>query len=99
METSRCYLLKRDGADFREGFFLLFPINRFQEGITEGHTVSFVGSTGGEGSKPRLWNLQNLCPVPPYDCEYCLSHVGGLAVFSTLPERQLYPKVYQSRLK
>jgi len=26
---------------------------------------SSVGYTRGEGSKPRLWNLQNLCPVPP----------------------------------
>ena len=28
--------------------------------------IGFVGSTGSEGSKPRLWNLQNLCPVLPY---------------------------------
>ena len=27
--------------------------------------LSSVGYTRGEGSKPRLWNLQNLCPVPP----------------------------------
>ena len=33
METSKCCLLKRDGADFPEGFFLPFLINRFQEGI------------------------------------------------------------------
>ena len=35
-------------------------------GVTpEVQGISFVGCTGGEGSKPRLWNLQNLCPVPP----------------------------------
>jgi len=28
--------------------------------------ISSVGYAGGEGSKPRLWNLQNLCPVPRY---------------------------------
>ena len=33
---------------------------------TEVQGISFVGYTGGEGSKLRLWNLQNLCPVPPY---------------------------------
>ena len=27
--------------------------------------ISFVGYTGVEGVRPRLWNLQNLCPVPP----------------------------------
>jgi len=32
---------------------------------TEVQGISFVGYTGSEGSKPRLWNLQNLCPVPP----------------------------------
>jgi len=32
---------------------------------TEVQGISSVGYTGGEGSKPRLWNLQNLCPVPP----------------------------------
>ena len=34
---------------------------------TEVEGLSFVGSTGDEGSKPRSWNLQNLSPVPPYD--------------------------------
>jgi len=33
---------------------------------TEVQGTSFVGNTEGEGSKPRSWNLQNLCPVPPY---------------------------------
>ena len=28
--------------------------------------ISFVGYTGVEGGRPRLWNLQNLCPLPPY---------------------------------
>ena len=28
--------------------------------------LSFVCSTGRKGSKPRLWNIQNLGPVPPY---------------------------------
>jgi len=32
---------------------------------TEVQGISFVGNTEGEGSKPRWWNLQNLCPVPP----------------------------------
>jgi len=32
---------------------------------TEVQGISSVGYTRGEGSKPRLWNLQNLCPVPP----------------------------------
>jgi len=36
---------------------------------TEVQGISFVGYTGSEGSKPRLWNLQNLCPVPPYSAE------------------------------
>jgi len=30
---------------------------------TEVKGISFVGSTRGVGSKPRLWNLQNLGPV------------------------------------
>jgi len=34
---------------------------------TDVRGIGFVGCTGGEGSKPLLWNLQNLCPVlvPP----------------------------------
>jgi len=38
---------------------------------TEVQGISSVGYTGGEGSKPRLWNLQNLCPVPPYAKRLC----------------------------
>ena len=33
---------------------------------TEVQVISFVGYTGVEGGRPPLWNLQNLCPVPPY---------------------------------
>ena len=32
---------------------------------TEVQGISFVGYTGVVGGRPRLWNLQNLCPVPP----------------------------------
>jgi len=32
---------------------------------TEVQGISFVGYTGVEGGRLRLWNLQNLCPVPP----------------------------------
>ena len=32
---------------------------------TEVQGLSFVGSTGGEDDGPRLWNLQNLGPIPP----------------------------------
>jgi len=40
--------------------------------------LSFVGSTGGERSKPRLLNLQNLDPIPSYSsrdwaCSYSSS--------------------------
>ena len=31
---------------------------------TEVQRVSFVGYTGGEGGRYRLWNLQNLPAVP-----------------------------------
>jgi len=34
-------------------------------GYTEAQGLGFVGSIAGEGSKPRLWKLQNLGPVPP----------------------------------
>ena len=37
---------------------------------TEVQGISFVGYTGDEGSKSRLWNLQNLCPVPPYTASF-----------------------------
>jgi len=33
---------------------------------TEVQLLSFVCCTGGRGSKPRLWNIQNLGVVPPY---------------------------------
>jgi len=33
---------------------------------TEVQLLSIVCSTGGRGSKPRLWNIQNLGAVPPY---------------------------------
>jgi len=33
---------------------------------TEVQLLSFVGSIQGKGSKPRLWNIQNLGAVPPY---------------------------------
>ena len=33
--------------------------------FTEVELLSFVCSTGGKGYKPRLWNIQNLGPVPP----------------------------------
>ena len=36
---------------------------------TEVQGISFVGYTGAVGGRLRLWNLQNLCPVPPYS--YC----------------------------
>ena len=36
----------------------------FAEASVQG--ISFVGYTGVEGGRPCLWNLQNLCPVPPY---------------------------------
>ena len=36
------------------------------ERYTEVEGISFEGYTGVEGGRPRLWNLQNLCPVPPY---------------------------------
>ena len=32
---------------------------------TEVQAISFVGYTGVEGGRPRLWNLQNLWPAPP----------------------------------
>ena len=35
--------------------------------FTEAQGISFVGYTEGEGSKPGVWNLQNLCPVPPQE--------------------------------
>jgi len=35
------------------------------EHTTEVQLLSFVCSTGGKGSQPRLWNIQNLGPVPP----------------------------------
>ena len=38
----------------------LYPV------CTEVQLLSFVCSTGRKGSKPRLWNIQNLGPVPPY---------------------------------
>ena len=37
--------------------------------LTEVQLLSFVCSTGGKGSKPRLWNVQNLGAVPPYNAE------------------------------
>ena len=33
---------------------------------TEVQLLGFVRSTGGKGNQPRLWNIQNLGPVPPY---------------------------------
>ena len=33
---------------------------------TEVQLLSFVCFTGGKGSQPRLWNIQNLGAVPPY---------------------------------
>ena len=42
------------------------PLQQIAEACTEVQGLSCVGSTGGEGSKPRLWNLRNLGPVPPY---------------------------------
>jgi len=35
--------------------------------LAEAQGLSFVGSTGGEDSNPRLWNLQNLglAQAPP----------------------------------
>ena len=33
---------------------------------TEVQGLSFVGYTGVQGGRLRLWNLQNLWPVPPY---------------------------------
>jgi len=36
-------------------------------GTTEVQLLSFVCSTGNKGSKPRLWNIQNLGAVPSYD--------------------------------
>ena len=39
---------------------------RADHALTEVQLLSFVCSTGGKGSKPRLWNIQNLGPVPPY---------------------------------
>ena len=33
---------------------------------TEVQLLSFVCSTGGKGSEPRVWNIQNLGAVPPY---------------------------------
>ena len=32
-------------------------------GSTEVQGITFVGYTGGEGGRPRLWNLQSLCLV------------------------------------
>ena len=34
---------------------------------TEVQLLSIVCSTGGRGSKPHLWNIQNLGAVPPYE--------------------------------
>ena len=39
--------------------------------------ISFVGCTGGEGSKPGLWSLQNLCPVPPYVAGWDVDKAGS----------------------
>jgi len=36
------------------------------EGNAEAQLLSFVWSTGGKGSKPRSWNLQNLGDVHLY---------------------------------
>ena len=38
-------------------------LNLGHRGITEVQLLSFVCSTLGKGSKPRLWNIQNLGAV------------------------------------
>jgi len=47
---------------------------------TEVQGISFVGYTGTVGGRPRLWNLQNLCPVPPYSACLALRSLTAAAL-------------------
>ena len=55
---------------------------------TEVQLLSFVCSTEGKGSKPRLWNIQNLGAVPPYGERLGLAPVEHVPVGTFCGESQ-----------
>ena len=57
--------------------------------LTEVQGISFVGYTGVGSGRPRLWNLQNLCPVPPY------IYLGNvILIFYKISRVNLFQEIY-----